>query len=459
MDMRQVQRTEQRLLLTQAMRQSLEVLQMALPELREYIQDQALSNPLLEIEEAHEHLSVEFLLRRNSDTIQTSWRDEGLGDLRARRTGCDGWREPEVNSLHGSVDFATQLYEQLLGMKWLSERMKGLCEYLILCLNDRGYLDFDLPEIAHELQIPLFDVEQALYIVQSLQPAGVGARTLSECLILQLTQGENFNARTLRAVQEGLELIAKNNMTGLAKLLSCTKNEAQNTAEVIRRLEPFPSRGYGNARPVPYQIPEASIWEENGQLRLEWNRRFLPRLTMNQETSNLLRQSGDAANQEYLTKNTNDAVRLIRCVENRQSTMERLMKEILQYQQGFFLRGEPLRAMTMGDLAERLGLNISTVSRAVRDKSVQFQGRSIPLRDLFTVKLTTPQGEDLSSAAVKRHISRLIQEETPSKPFSDEQLRCALEALGIVISRRTVAKYREELGIPGSSQRRQKAGR
>lgn len=115
-------------------------------------------------------------------------------------------------------------------------------------------------------------------------------------------------------------------------------------------------------------------------------------MTLNQETSALLRQSGDAADQEYLTKNTNDAVQLIRCVENRRSTMERLLKEILQYQQGFFLRGEPLKAMTMGDLAERLGLNISTVSRAVRDKSIQFQGRSIPLRDLFTVKLAAPPG-------------------------------------------------------------------
>lgn len=458
MDMRQAQRVEQRLLLTQTMRQSLEILQMALPELREYIQDQALSNPLLEIEEPHDHLSVEFLLSQDSDMIQTSWRDESLGDLTTRRTDCDGWREPEVGSRDDSVDFVTQLYDQLLGMKRLNERMRGLCEYLILCLNDRGYLDFDLSEIAHELQISLFDVEQALYIVQSLQPAGVGARTLRECLILQLAQGKDFNARTLRAIQDGLELIAKNNMTGLAKLLSCTKNEAQDTAQIIRRLEPFPSRGYGNARPLPYQIPEASIWEENGQLRLEWNHRFLPHLTINQETSGLLRQSGDAASQEYLTKNTNDAVQLIRCLENRQSTMERLLKEILQDQRGFFLHGEPLKSMTMGDLAERLGLNISTVSRAVRDKSIQFQGRSILLRDLFTVKLTTPQGKNLSSAAVKQHISKLIQEETPSKPLSDEQLRSALESLDITISRRTVAKYREELGIPGSSQRRQKAG-
>lgn len=457
MDMQQAQRAKQRLVLTQAMRQSLDVLQMALPDLREYIQDQALSNPLLEIEETHEYLSMESLLHQDSDTIQTFWRDEGLDDLTARRTNCDGWREPEIGSQDNGADFTTQLYDQLLGMKWLSERMKSLCEYLILCLNDRGYLEFDLSEIARDLQIPVFGVEQALYIVQSLQPAGVGARTLNECLILQLAQGKNFNARTLRAVQEGLEFIAKDNMTGLAKLLSCTKREAQNTAEVIRGLEPFPSRGYGNARPIPYQIPEASVWAENGLLQLEWNHRFLPRLTLNQETSDLLRQSGDTANQEYLTKNTNDAVQLIRCVENRQSTMERLLKEILQYQQSFFLRGEPLKAMTVGDLAEHLGLNISTVSRAVRDKSIQFQGRSIPLRDLFTVKLAAPQGEDLSSAAVKRHISRIIQEERPSKPLSDEQLRSALERLGITISRRTVAKYREELGIPGSSQRRRRA--
>lgn len=199
-DMKQAQRAEQRLLLTQAMRQSLGVLQMALPELREYIQDQALSNPLLEIEETHEHLSVESLLRQNSDTIQTSWRDESLDDLTARRTNCDGWKELELGSKDGEGDFTDQLYDQLLGMKWLSEPMKGLCEYLILCLNDRGYLEFELSEIAHELQVPMFDVEQVLYIVQSLQPAGVGARTLSECLVLQLrtsTPGRCGPSRTV----------------------------------------------------------------------------------------------------------------------------------------------------------------------------------------------------------------------------------------------------------------------
>lgn len=454
-DMKQAQRAEQRLLLTQAMRQSLGVLQMALPELREYIQDQALSNPLLEIEETHEHLSVESLLRQNSDTIQTSWRDESLDDLTARRTNCDGWKELELGSKDGEGDFTDQLYDQLLGMKWLSEPMKGLCEYLILCLNDRGYLEFELSEIAHELQVPMFDVEQALYIVQSLQPAGVGARTLSECLVLQLTQGKDFNARTLRAVQDGLELVAKNNIAGLAKLLSCTKREAQDTAEVIRKLEPFPTRGYGNDRPIPYQISEASIQIENGQIRLEWNHRFLPRLTLNKEITKLLQQSDDVANQKYLEKNTNDALQLMRCLENRQSTVERLMREILRYQEGFFLRDEPLKAMTMGDVAEHLGLSISTVSRTVHDKNIVFQGRSISLRDLFTVKLTTPQG-DLSSSTVKRHISQLIQAETPSKPLSDEQVRSALEDLGVAISRRTVAKYREELGIPGSSQRRQR---
>lgn len=457
MDMRHTQQAEQRLLLTQSMRQSLEVLQMSLPELRDYIQDQALSNPLLEVEEAHEHLSVESLLRQDSDTVQTSWRDEGLSDLTAPRANSDGWREPEISPRGSGEDFTAQLYDQLLGMKWLSQRMKGLCEYLILCLNDRGYLEFDLSEIAQELQVPVFDVEQALYIVQSLQPAGVGARTLSECLMLQLMQGEDLNALTLRAARDGLELIAKGNISGLAKLLSCTKKEAQDTAAVIRSLNPFPSSGYGNSRPVPYQIPEASIQVENGQILLELNRRFLPSISVNSQISNLLRQSGSEENQKYLKKSMSGAVQLIQCVENRQTTMERLLKEIIQCQQGYFLRGEPLKAMTMGELAGRLGLNISTVSRAVRDKSISFQGRSIPLRDLFTMKLTTFQGEDVSSSTVKRHISRLVQEEIPSKPFSDEQLRSALAALGIAISRRTIAKYREELGIPSSSQRRQRA--
>lgn len=301
----------------------------------------------------------------------------------------------------------------------------------------------------------MFDMEQALYIVQSLQPTGVGARSLTECLLLQLAQGKNFNVRTVRAARDGLELIAKNDAAGLAKLLSCTKKEAQTVAGVIRNLNPIPSRGYGSTRIVPYQIPEATVWIENGQLCLELNRRFLPRLSINQEISSLFAQD-DESGREYLKKNTDTAMQLIRCVENRQSTMERLLQEIVRYQQGFFLHGTPLKAMTMGELAERLGVSVSTVSRSVHGKSIVFQGRTLPIRDLFTVKLTTAQGEELSSAEIKRQISRLIQNEDSCKPLSDESIRLTLGTMGFPISRRTVAKYRDELGIPGSSQRRQR---
>lgn len=210
MDTCQSQQAEQRLLLTQTMRQSLEILQMSLPDLRDYIQDQALSNPLLEIEEVYDYLPVEPLVHQDSDRIQTIWRDEGVDNLVARQINCDGRKESDIGSKEDREAFISELYDQLLGMKWPNTQMKNLCEYLILCLNDRGYLDFNLLELAQELQVPIFDVEQALYIVQSLQPTGVGARTpfkplSDEQLRIALeTLGISLSRRTVAKYREEL---------------------------------------------------------------------------------------------------------------------------------------------------------------------------------------------------------------------------------------------------------------
>ena len=459
MDMIQGQslNTDQRILLTPAMRQSLDILQMALPELREYIQNQVLSNPLLDLEESTaEPLQMHLSPSRNitEGPVYASYQGDNLSSLRPGWGDGDHDLQNRGYALHESESFTQQLIDQLIGMEYLDKQMFHMCKYIILCLDDRGYLDFDLKELAEEQQISQFKLEQALFIVQSLQPAGVGARTLSECLMLQLRQSAEVNAVTVHAAQVGLQLIADNNISGLAKRLCCTYAEAKRASDVIRNLNPIPSRGYGNARPVNYQIPEASIWIESGQLILEFNRHFMPRLSYNRQTADLLRQSEDTESREYLRENSQSAYQLIKCVENRQATIELLLGTILHRQEGFFVHGEPLSPMTMQGLAKELSLNPSTVSRAVHDKMILFQGRVFPLRDLFSARFVAPQGDVFSSDTVKQQISRLIRSEDPQKPLSDEKIRLALEALQISVSRRTIAKYREELSIPGSSQRR-----
>lgn len=450
----QKQRIEQKVTLTQGMKQSLDMLQMALPDLKAYIEDQALSNPLIELGDSpaveEDAPSFDGLI-----PVSVHCRDERIMNGAEQQNGKTEppWPEPGQHTGSGE-DFIDHLNEQLIGMKRLDAHMRGLCRYLIFCLNERGYLEFDLQEIARELRVPLFEMEQALYIVQSLEPAGVGARTLQECLILQLMQGRDFSALTLHAVQKGLELISKNNMQGLARKLGCSLTEAKAAAEVIRSLSPIPSQGYGNERAVQYQIPEATVRIERGRLILELNRSFLPRVACSREITELLQKSQDPKNQEYLRKNTLAANQLIRCLDNRQSTMERLLLAVLKRQHDYFLRGDALLPMTMGEIAEELELNASTISRAVREKTILFKGRLISLRDLFTARLAGSMEENISGDAVRQQLVKLIRAEDPSKPLSDEELRAALLTLQLKVSRRTIAKYREELDIPGSAARR-----
>lgn len=455
MDMMQSLRTEQKLTLTQGMRQSLDILQMALPDLKAYIEDQALSNPLLDLDSSPAGDESESSEADWGLLVPTLYREDRITAMAARRDTEDDapWPEPAQDAGHAG-DFIDHLNEQLIGMERLDPYMRGLCRYLILCLNERGYLEFDLRDIARELGASVFDMEQALYIVQSLQPAGVAARTLPECLVLQLMRGRDFNALTLHAAQDGLELIAKNNIQGLAHRLDCSLAKAKAAAEVIRSLSPIPSQGYGDGHAIQYQVPEATIHIEQGRLTLELNRGFLPRVACSKEITELLQKSDDPQNQEYLKKNTLSANQLIRYLDNRRSTMERLLLAIMKRQRDHFLHGEALQPMTMGELAEELELSVSTVSRAVHEKTIVFKGQLIPLRDLFTTRLVGSTGEDISNSTIKQQLARLIQAEDPAKPLSDEDLRTALLSLQIRVSRRTIAKYREELGIQSSMARR-----
>lgn len=462
------QKAEQKLVLTQSMRQSLGVLQMALPELLNYVQEQALSNPLLELEFNSE---VPFLPDYESfgakeadhaESDDTIWDDPEIRVHSREETSGNLGVWDSSASEHSFLDnlaapgesFTDMLHEQLLQFYRLDSKLMPLCEYLVQCLSENGYLEFDLTEISSELQAPLFQVEQALYVIQSLQPTGVGARTLTECLVLQLAQGNDFNAQTIRLVREGLPLLAKNDIAGIAKLTGCSKIQAQQAADAVRRLNPIPSRGYNNGGKTEYQVPEANLRIEQGQLVIEMNRSFMPQIRFSMETNALLKESGIPADLDYLKKQSANAKQLIQCVENRSNTIEKLLKTIAQRQSGFFYRDEALHPMKMSQLATELGLNVSTVSRALQNKSITFGGKTIQLKNLFASSIPTTEGAEISSSSVKRQIERFVQEENPARPLSDEGLRMALEAVQLPVSRRTVAKYREELGIPASNQRK-----
>ena len=419
MQLEQRQTLSQKLVLTQTMRQSLDCLQLSAPELTEYVQEVALSNPLLDVQSPTYY---ETELPSETAPAEKTFRDH--------------------------------LTEQIGQMKLVDDELLRLCRFLIDCLDERGYLDCPLEELSREFDIPLFSLEQALFAVQMLDSPGVGARNLSECLTLQLAQGRSLDPLALKIARDGLELLGKRDFSGLAALLGVSVGEAKAAASKVLALNPIPSCSFAGSEQIAYVAPDAEFSVQQGQLVIELNERILPRLSVNAEYAALMNTSDDPEVQRYVKEKLSEAQALIKGVHTRCDTLVQMLTLIGREQHGFFCGGEALLPVTMQQLSEKMGVSTSTVSRAAQNKYIQFQGRIIPVRSFFTTAIRPDAA--VSSHAVKQRLQSLIRAEDPAAPLSDEALRLALSALGIEVSRRAVAKYRAEMGIPSSSQRKKR---
>ena len=377
---------------------------------------------------------------------------------------ADSWRGVTSSGMEDVQDFTAfltrkktfrdHLTEQIGQMKLVDDELLRLCRFLIDCLNERGYLDCPLAELSREFDIPLFSLEQALFAVQMLDPPGVGARNLSECLTLQLAQGRSLDPLALKIARDGLELLGKRDFSGLATLLGVSVGEARAAAAKILALNPIPSRSFADSEQIAYVAPDAEFSVQQGQLVIELNERILPRLSVNAEYAALMNTSDDPEVQRYVKEKLSEAQALIKGVHTRCDTLVQMLTLIGREQHGFFCGGEALLPVTMQQLSEKMGVSTSTVSRAAQNKYIQFQGRIIPVRSFFTTAIRPDAA--VSSHAVKQRLQNLIRAEDPAAPLSDEALRLTLSALGIEVSRRAVAKYRAEMDIPSSSQRKKR---
>lgn len=441
---------KQKLNLTTSMLRSLELLQLPAMELLDWIQEAALSNPVLEVEPPASPLSLSDLhtVRDNYADLHESslWQSRG-------EAGSGDWLEQLPSSEETLTEYLCSQLRQtsLLSGEWLKR-----CLYLAECLDERGYLSTPIDALAGDLGCSAADVEQALFAVQMLDPPGVAARDLTECLILQLAQGPNLNALTLRLAREGLPLLAKHRYEELARLFHTDVDKIRDAAKVISALNPIPSRGFHSGRLTEYCVPDAVIYAENGRITIHLNDdRILPRISVNQDYVSLISDTGDEAVRQYLKEKLAEAKSLMGSVHNRSRTLTMILRALTEYQSGYFLRGEDLRPLTMQKMADLLGLNISTVSRAVQGKTIQFGGKDIPLREFFCSGVLSVSGDEISSETVKQKIAYLTRHENADAPLSDEALRFAMADMGIRISRRTVTKYRTALGIPSAAQRKQ----
>ena len=451
MKLEQSQSLSQKLVLTQNMRQSLDCLQLSAPELSEYVQEIALSNPLLDVQAPTYY---ETQLPSESPSAHDAPEVREADTWQGVSPGRSGDAQTDFTAyLVREKTFRDHLNEQIGQMKLVDDELLRLCRFLIDCLDERGYLDCPLEDLSREFDIPLFSLEQALFAVQMLDPPGVGARNLTECLTLQLAQSRSFDALTLTIARDGLELLGRRDYSGLAELLGVSVSEAKDAAAKILALNPIPSRSFAGSEQIAYVAPDAVFSMQQGQLVIELNERILPRLSVNAEYS-ALSSSADPEVQRYVKEKLSEAQALIKGVHTRCDTLLQLIRLIADEQRDYFCSGGELVPITMQQVAEKMGMSTSTVSRAAQNKYIQFQGRTIPLRSFFSTAIRSDAA--VSSHAVKQRIRSLIQAEDPAAPLSDEALRLALSALGIEVSRRAVAKYRMSMDIPSSSQRRKR---
>lgn len=412
MQLEQRQTLSQKLVLTQTMRQSLDCLQLSAPELAEYVQEVALSNPLLDVQ------SPTYYETELPSEAAPAEREP----LEVRET--DSWRGVTSSGMEDVQDFTTfltrektfrdHLTEQIGQMKLVDDELLRLCRFLIDCLDERGYLDCPLEELSREFDIPLFSLEQALFAVQMLDPPGVGARNLSECLTLQLAQGRSLDPLALKIARDGLEMLSKRDFSGLAVLLGVSVNEAKAAASKVLALNPIPSRSFAGSEQIAYVAPDAEFSVQQGQLVIELNERILPRLSVNAEYAALMNTSDDPKVQRYVKEKLSEAQALIKGVHTRCDTLVQMLTLIGREQHGFFCGGEALLPVTMQQLSEKMGVSTSTVSRAAQNKYLQFQGRIIPVRSFFTTAIRPDAA--VSSHAVKQRLQSLIRAEDPAAP-------------------------------------------
>ena len=441
---------KQKLILTQIMQQSINVLQMSAYDLREYIEKEFEENPILE---------ADFNLIESKDNIDNTQLSKYLNDRYDENYNYQHNNEDEAsvfNFISDKKSLKDYLYEQLGEIK-SDIKIKKVVSYMIESLDSRGYLENTLEEICSDLGIDGEKVQNALEILQSLEPCGIGARDLKECLLIQLKSKGILDEIIKEIVLKYLEYIADCKYNYIAKELKITPKEVQAYGDIIKSLEPKPSRGYYTGEEVKFIIPDAYIVKIGDKYNVIMNKDIIPNITINNLYKQEILNGKNKKEVEYVKEKVNDAMGLINDIEQRNNTILKLLECIVKKQKAYFENGqEYLKPMTLRDLADEMALHESTVSRAIKDKYILTSRGTVKIKDLFCNGIVSSgiNGEGVSTNTIKNKIKQLIQLENKNKPLSDQAICDLLNKEHIDISRRTVAKYREELGIKSSSKRK-----
>ena len=388
--------------------------------------------------------------------LDQDWRDHfSQSNVVNRATAEDEERrEFMFNSLAVETSLAQHLMEQVRDTS-LTEEERGMAELLIGNIDDYGYLTTTPEDLANTTNLPAEKILHVLKTVQSFEPAGVGARDLRECLMLQLERADQQDTLEYRIIRDYMDALGKRRIPEIARGTNQSVEEVQASIERIGRLDPRPGRAF-----VPvveqYVAPEVFVQKNGDDYTVTTNDEQIPHLRISNVYKDLMSGGGnDAEVKNYIREKIRAGKFLIKSLHQRQTTIANIGREIVKRQREFMDKGVAhLKPMTMAQVAEVVGVHETTVSRAVSGKYIDTPQGVFEMKYFFTAGLQTASGDGVSNTSVKDMIAEIFKNENPSKPLSDQEVVRMLTAKGINIARRTVAKYRDELGILPSNLRK-----
>ncbi len=457
---------EQRLIMTPELQQAIAILQLSTFELQDLIEAELLANPVLEKQEeegagdAGEDDKKSDENNEDKDAPQDElqhWEEyfsDYENDERSRSTGDGEWI---FSSRERDDGFENTLQDYLLFQLKVStadKEMVPLGEYLIGNLDTCGYLRGDVAEHASYMGVKEEQFLEALELVQSLEPAGIGARTVEECLLLQLDRCANAPPYTETVIRDYLQELAGGKMRSIARNIGISQRELQDAVDFIRTLNPKPGSYLGAEGSPPYMTADVTVEKVDSEYIVIVNENN-PRLMISPFYYRMLHQEVEEKVHDFLKKHVQNALWLIKSIEQRRLTIYRVTEQIIKVQRPFLEKGiNYLRPLTLKDVAASLGIHESTVSRAIANKYVQTPRGLFPLKYFFSGSISGIEGRVYSVTSIKSLIRELIDGEDSSSPVSDQRIVELLQIRGFKVSRRTVTKYRKEMGIPASFKRR-----
>ncbi|EIK54285.1 RNA polymerase factor sigma-54 [Stutzerimonas stutzeri TS44] len=489
----------QQLTMTPQLQQAIRLLQLSTLDLQQEIQEALDSNPMLEREEdgddfGHADPMAEAADQNtegssNSQTSGDNLYEEPVHTADNLEEGDWGERIPSelpvdtawediyqtsASSLPSSDDddwdFTTRTSSGIslqshllwqLNLAPMSDTDRLIATTLIDCINDQGYLEESLEEVLEaldpELEVELDEIEVVLHRIQQFEPAGIGARNLSECLLLQLRQLPEQTAwleQAKQLVSSYLDVLGNRDYSLLMRRMKLKEDELRQVIELVQSLNPRPGSQIEASEPE-YVVPDVIVRKHNDRWLVELNQDAMPRLRVNAQYAGFVKRADSSADNTFMRNQLQEARWFIKSLLSRNETLMKVATQIVEHQRGFLDHGdEAMKPLVLHDIAEAVGMHESTISRVTTQKYMHTPRGIYELKYFFSSHVSTAEGGECSSTAIRAIIKKLVAAENPKKPLSDSKIAGLLEAQGIQVARRTIAKYRESLGIAPSSERK-----